>query len=92
MQFLSKFQHKSLLTLCSGLNMLGQGSGPFGIGVALLEEVCHCGVGCKTPLLTYWETVFPGCNQIKMQNFQFLLWCLPGHCHASCHDANGLNL
>jgi hypothetical protein len=34
---------------CGGLNMFGPGSdtirkcGPVGVGVALLEEVCHCG-------------------------------------------------
>jgi hypothetical protein len=36
---------------CGGLNILGPGSGTtwrcclFGVGVALLEEVCHCGHG-----------------------------------------------
>ena len=36
---------------CGGLNMLGLGSGTFrrcdlvGVGVALLEEVSHCGCG-----------------------------------------------
>ena len=36
---------------CGGLNMLDPGSGTIwkcdlvGVGVALLEEVCHCGVG-----------------------------------------------
>ena len=35
--------------ICGGLNMLGPGSGTIrrcglvGVGVALLEEVCHCG-------------------------------------------------
>ena len=37
-----------LIGLCGGLNMLGPGSdtirkcGLVGVGVALLEEVCHC--------------------------------------------------
>ena len=37
--------------ICGGLNMLGPGSGTIrlyglvGVGVALLEEVCHCGGG-----------------------------------------------
>jgi hypothetical protein len=37
---------------CSGLNMLSSGSGNIkrcelvGVGVALLEEVCHCAGGC----------------------------------------------
>ena len=46
----------SLMTIavgrtCDGLNMLGPGSGTIrrcglvGVGVALLEEVCHCGGG-----------------------------------------------
>ena len=35
---------------CVGLNMLSPGSGTvrrcgLGVGVVLLEEVCHCGVG-----------------------------------------------
>jgi hypothetical protein len=60
----------------SGLNMLGPGSGTIrsyglvGVGVALLEKVCHCRGGL---LLDVWETVSPGCSQIKMQNSQFLL-------------------
>jgi hypothetical protein len=35
--------------VCGGLNMLGPGSGtirrygPVGVGVALVEGVCHCG-------------------------------------------------
>jgi hypothetical protein len=41
----------SSLRVCGGLNMLDPGSGTirrcglFGIGVALLEDVCHCGGG-----------------------------------------------
>ena len=37
--------------VCGGLNMFAPGSGTIrrygfvGVGVALLEEVCHCGVG-----------------------------------------------
>jgi hypothetical protein len=50
-----------------GLNMLGPGCGTIwrcglvgasvlvGVGVALLEEVCHCGVRNETLLLTWWE-------------------------------------
>ena len=40
-----------LFPYCSGLNMLGPGSGTIrrfglvGVGVALLKEVCHCGGG-----------------------------------------------
>ena len=41
----------SIFTNCGGLNMLGPGRGTIrrcglvGVGVALLEEVCHCGHG-----------------------------------------------
>jgi hypothetical protein len=45
--------------------MHGPGSGSIrrlglvGVGVDLLEEVCHCGVlGKETLLLTTWERVF----------------------------------
>jgi hypothetical protein len=40
-----------IVTIYGGLNMLGPGSstvrkcGLVGVGVALLEEVCHCGYG-----------------------------------------------
>ena len=49
--------------MCGGLNMLGLGSttirrcGLIGIGVALLEEVCHFRVGFKT-LLAASKPVF----------------------------------
>ena len=33
------------LGICDGLNMLGPGSGLVGVGVSLLEEVCHGGGG-----------------------------------------------
>ena len=56
--------------------MLGPGSGTmrnFEVGVALLKEVCHCGVGFETLLLTAWKIVSSGCLQIKMHNSQLLL-------------------
>ena len=57
---------------CSGLNILGPGSGIIkrcgllGVGVALLEEVCHCGSGQSDPpsnhmsnfWTNFWEIVF----------------------------------
>jgi hypothetical protein len=49
---------------CDGLYMLGPGSGTIwrcgliGVGVALLEYVCHCGHGLKTLILAAWKSVF----------------------------------
>ena len=48
---LLKLPTRSNYGVCGGLNMLGPGSGTvrkfnlFGVGVALLEEVCLCGGG-----------------------------------------------
>ena len=59
------------------LNMLGPGSGSIrrcslvGVIVALLEEVCHCGVGFETLLLTALKTVF-WLSWIRIQYPQFL--------------------
>ena len=39
-----KTSSKAILTNCGDLNMLGPGVALLG-GVALLEEVCHCGGG-----------------------------------------------
>ena len=47
----SKLSFMMDYSLCDGLHMLGPGSGtirkcgPVGVGVTLLEEVCHCGCG-----------------------------------------------
>lgn len=47
-----------------GLNMHGPGSytismcGLVCVGVALMEEVCHCGMGFETFLLASWKSVF----------------------------------
>ena len=44
--------------------MLGPGNGTIrrcglvGVGVVLLEEVCHCGGGFETLLLDAWEPIF----------------------------------
>ena len=44
---------------CGDLNMLGPGSpsfrrcGLFSVGVALLDEVCHCGCGLGDPCRTW---------------------------------------
>jgi hypothetical protein len=39
------------MTSCGGLNMSGTvwRCGLVGVGVALLEEVCHCGHGLEDP-------------------------------------------
>jgi hypothetical protein len=53
-----------ILSECDGLYMLGPGSVPVrrcglvGVGVALLEWVCHCGRGLKTLTLAAWKSVF----------------------------------
>ena len=49
---------------CGGLNILGPGNGTIerfyivGMDVPLLEEMCHCGVGNETFLLSTWEAIF----------------------------------
>jgi hypothetical protein len=61
---LPHFKHKT--GICGGLNMLGPGSGTIRrcglveVGVALLEEVCHCRRGFKTLILAAWKPVFSG--------------------------------
>ena len=65
-------------------------------GVTLLEEVCLCVLGG-------WALRSPVPNLCPVWNHSFLLANvelsalspapgLPGHCHVSCHDDNGLNL
>jgi hypothetical protein len=64
-----------------------------GVGVALLEEVCHCGGGLDTLLLAMWESVcswFPLDEDVELSAPP--MPCLPGCYHASCLDDNGLNL
>ena len=68
--------------------------GFIGGSVALLEEVCHCGCGC-------WD------SRVQAPPSKVICWWpsdqvvelsaspaphLPGCCHVSCHDNNGLNL
>jgi hypothetical protein len=87
------------------LNMLGpMGSGTIrkcglvGIGVALLEEVCHC-VGRFWGLLVLKlhpeQKAVPSwlpLDQFIELSAPFPAPCLPSWCPASCHDNNGLNL
>ena len=81
--------------------------GPWGVallgGVALLEEVCHCGLGLL--VLKLW----PVCVTVSSwPPVEDSLWlpsdqdvelsapspapCLPAGCHVVCHDDKGLNL
>jgi hypothetical protein len=56
-----------------------------------LEEVCHCGF--KTLILATWKPVFsylPSGEDVEP--LAPTMPCLPGCCHASCLDDNGLNL
>jgi len=69
-----------------------------GVGVALLEEGCHCGGGLRDliygkALLSVAQSPSAACGSRHRK----LLApspapCLSAHCHASCHDDNGLNL
>ena len=63
-------------------------------GVALLEEVCHCGVGFEALLLVAWETVFSWLpsNQDAGLSAPSPVSCLLGHWYVLCLDDNELNL
>jgi hypothetical protein len=76
-----------------------------GVGVALLEEMYHCGMGIEVsdtltllreeldpPPGGLWKPVFwlPSDQDAELSAPPAL--CLPAYCHASCHDDNGLNL
>jgi hypothetical protein len=81
--------------------MLGLGNGTIsrcGLlrgGVALLEDICHCGGGhgdpppsCLTDSVFSWFPLEQDAELSAPSPAPFL----PGYCHASCHDDNGLNL
>jgi len=85
---------------CGDLYMLGPGNGTtrrcglVGVGVALLEEVCHCGDGLLRPSPSCLRTVhswLPLDEDIEL-SAPSPAPCLPGCCHASCYDDNELNL
>jgi hypothetical protein len=70
------------------------------LGMFLLEQVWPCwrklitmGMGFETLLLATWKTV---CYWLPLDKDVELSAspapCLPEHCHAFCHDDNGLNL
>ena len=92
---------------CGGLNVLHPWEVPgLGIGVVLLEELCH-GVGglWRTSMLKLcpeqkrdlppccFERQWPCCCLwIHVELCALSAPCLPGCCHAFYHDDNGLNL
>jgi hypothetical protein len=54
-------------------------------GVALLEEVCHCGSGLRDP--------HPSCLEASLRELSVPpVPCHPACCHHSHHDENGWNL
>ena len=63
------------------LNAWPQGLALLG-GVALLEEVCH---------YTQWHSLLFSMNQDVELSAPSPAPCLPGCCHVSHHDDNGLN-
>jgi hypothetical protein len=88
----AKSNEPTQLKGCGGLNMLGPGNGTIG-GVTLLEENCvTLGRGFETLLLAAWKTLWLPSDQDVELSAASLAPCLPGRCHASCHDGNGLNL
>jgi hypothetical protein len=62
-------------------------------GVALLEEVCHCGVGfevlCLSPAQGRRVFRWPSDQDVKL-SVPSPAPCQPARCYVSCHDDNGL--
>jgi hypothetical protein len=69
-----------------------------GISVTLLKDVCHCWGGLQG--VTYVQAILSVVHSLSLlpsdQNVELSAPspapCLPGCCHASHHDDNGLNL
>ena len=65
-------------------------------GVALSEEVCHCGGGLEgsyaqaSPSAEYISLWLPLDQDVELPTLPAP--GLPAHCHASCYGDNGLNL
>jgi hypothetical protein len=86
-----------------GLNAWPTGSGTIrrcgfvGVGVALLEEVCHCGMGFEVSYaqailsVVYSLLLLPSDQDVDL-SAPSPAPCLPTCCHASHPDNNGLNL
>ena len=74
---------------CSGLNMLGPGSGTIrcglvGVSVALLEEMCHCGHRLCDPHPSSPEASLLFVQSSLEQDVELsalLTLCLPEHCY-----------
>jgi hypothetical protein len=67
--------------------------GLVGVGIAWLEEVCHCRLGLRDPLPVAWKQVF-SCLPLQ-QDAELLASpapCLSRCCHMSHSDDNVLNL
>ena len=70
--------------------------GLVGVGVTLLQEVCHCGGGLWG--LTYTQAMpsvvhsllLPAVQDVELSDPSSAL-CLPSHCHVFHHDDNELN-
>ena len=66
-------------------------------GVALFEEVCHCGGGlwgliCSSHTQCGTQSPYTACRSRCRTLAPSPAPCLPALCHVSCHDDNGLNL
>jgi len=70
---------------------VAQGVALFG-GVALLEEVCHCRHGLPDPLPNHAGASLLFAFEEDVELSAAPVPQLPGCCHASCYDDNGLNL
>ena len=77
------------ISLCGGLNILGPESGTIwryglvGVGVALLEWVCHCGHGISALILVSWKPVISQwLSNVDVELSATPAPCLPWCCHA----------
>ena len=83
---------------CGGLYMLGPGNGAIrkyglvGAGVALLEEMCNCRVDFETLLISHLgaSLLLPFDQDVELSAPPAP--CLPGRCHSSYLDDNGMDL
>ena len=78
--------------------MFDQGNGTIrkcvldGVGMVLMEDVCHCGCEFSDPGSSYLgDSVCLPLEQDVELSVPPVSW-LPACCHASYHDDNGLNL
>ena len=69
----------------------------FGVGVALVEGICYRGSGLKVSSAQVMHTTaYSFLILLAVQDVELgalsPVHCLPGHCDASHHGDNGLNL